>query len=174
MPTPEEELAAARVKLQEYEQKGVSTTALEGQIKSLNEQISNMQIANKAKELDLAKREALMEFPGAKDFGDLIRGNTPEEIKAAAKAAHDKVIERDRKFKEAHGIKDEDPIDKWKGVPSSVPPELLIASDRNEQYQKVRASQMPRHQKIVLMMGMKIEDLYKRHYLDARQKLGIR
>lgn len=172
--TIEEELALAKTKLAEFEAKGVKTDALESQIKGLNEQLSAMQTANKAKELDLAKREALIEFPGAKDFADLIRGGTPEEIKAAAKAAHERVLERDKKFKETHNIKDEDPLNSWKNVPGSVPPELMIANDRQEQYAKIRASNMPKHQKIVTMMGMKIEDLYKRHVIDVRTRLGIR
>lgn len=176
--TIEEELAAAKTKLAEFEAKGINTTALEEKIKGLSDtttklQAENQQILadNRKKDLDIAVRDALGEFPLAKDFKDLIRGDNAEAIKAAAKDIH----EKQAKILEARGIKlKNNGLEEWAGVPSSVPSELLIANDREEQYSKVRGSKLPTRQKIAALMGMHIEDLYKKHVLDVRKRLGIR
>jgi len=44
------------------------------------------------RELAAAKRSALIEYPGAKDFEDLITGKTEDEIMAAAKAVHERAM----------------------------------------------------------------------------------
>jgi hypothetical protein len=44
-----------------------------------------------ARERESWKREALSEFPGAKEIPELVSGSTEDEIKASAKAAHERV-----------------------------------------------------------------------------------
>lgn len=173
MATPEELIAAQQKEIEDLKSKAGRFDALEAENRKLAEGQAKIEADNAKRELDLAKREALIEFPAAKEFEGMVSGANAAEIKANAKALHEKIVARDTEFKKKHGVKDNG-LEDWKGVPGSVPPELLLASDRAQQYQKVRESNMPKRNKVALMMGMKIEDLYKKHVLDARQKLGIR
>lgn len=174
MPTPEEQIATLTKQVEEFKAKGAQTDALEAQVKSMTDQLTQLKEVNQRQTMDLAKTQALSEFPKAAEMSEFIKGGTPEEIKASAKAIHEKILERDKKLFEKHNIKPESEIDAWGKVPGSVPPELIIPNDRQTQYEKVRASQMPVRFKTAELMKMHLEDLHKKFVLGARALLGVR
>lgn len=174
MPTPEEEIANLNKQIEEFKAKGVAADGLNLKVKSLEEQLSTMAESTKAEKLELAKAQALLEFPASAGMKDLIKGATPEEIKANAKALHDTLTARDAEFIKKHNIKADANLQDWSGVPGSVPAEFAIASDRDAQYAEVRKSQIPMRIKLQRLMGMHFEDLHKRTVIGARRALGIR
>lgn len=174
MPTPEETIALLEKQLEEHKAKGADYEALQSKVNSLSEQNAKIIEDGKKKDLDIARTQALSEFPAAKGMPELILGNTPEEIKASAKSLHEKLSARDKALMEKHGVKESAGLDAWSGVPGSTPPEFMMDPNRQEQYAKLRAEKIPTRMKIAGMMKMKMEDLHKNFTIAARRALGVR
>jgi hypothetical protein len=174
MGTPEEELAAMKLQVEEFKAKGAEVEALNARVSALAAENAKMAEESKKKDLDMAMTQSLAEFPEAKEMKEFIRGSTPDEIKASAKAMHEKISANRKSFYEKHNIKPSDDLNAWGGVPGSTPPEFMIDPNRAEKIKAVRDSNMPKRMKIAEMMKMKIEDLHKNFAVGARRALGLR
>ena len=175
MPTPEEQIQALTNQINEFKEKGIQTEALSKTVETLQTQLRDSQDREKKRELEFASKEATIEFPEIKGMESLVTGSTPDEIKTKAKALAEQIRTRDKQWQDrlaAFGANDR--RNAWEKVPGSVPSHLAIGKDRQDQYEAVKKdATMGKMPKIVKLMGMHIEDMFKKHALHERAKLGI-
>lgn len=85
------ELEAARQVIAELqaatpatEEPVTDTSALEAQVAAMSKMLMEERLEN-------ARKQAIADFPGAKDFADLIVADTPEDVRAMAQLLHERV-----------------------------------------------------------------------------------
>ena len=173
--TPEE-IAALQKRNEELEAAAKANASSSG---SIQEKLAALEKENKeraeretALRLDLAKRDTLTKYGNLKGMEALVRGATPEEVEANAKALSEAVAAREAEFKK--NIPPANPREQWDGVPRSVQNSLAISKDRQDEYAAVRADKaISKTAKLTKLMQMHIRDQSEKMVKGARLALGI-
>ena len=135
---------------------------------------SNKEVAdrNAALTLDLAKRDTLAKYPNLKGMESHVKGGTPDEFEATAKALSEAMAARETEIKKS--LPAPNPADQWAGIPRSVNNSFALPKDRQDEYAAVRADKaLPPMAKLTKLMQMHLVDQSRNMITGTKRALGI-
>jgi len=164
MPTPEElqaELAAqkeANAKLQadiEAAKASNPTDALNAKIASLEKQAADAAAESAKMRINIAKQDAVKEYPLAAGFYEQLHGDNPEKIKETAKVFHENVVKANEAALKA---KENENMAAWGQINPGGPPGVMRQEDLDAKMEEAK-KEPDTLRKVSKMMGVKMNQL---------------
>jgi len=168
----EEENVALKAQIAELSAKAGKATELESTVSLMKKNMDELQLGQKKKDLEYAKKDALTIYENLKAIKEVdkfLDGSTPEEITLKAKSLSESIAlsmqAKEDELKKLHQSQ-------WANLPGSVPSSIALSKDRQDEYESARKITNTK-QRITTLMAMHINDLGSKTRGALRAALGV-